>query len=399
MVELLVTSFPFVFRVLYLRWRGRPITLYNVHRAVFLWLVLALLVFFGAFYYHPKSATGILPFRIAPVVAERGGTVTAVNVTPGDRVEPGDVLFTTDDSQEQAAVALAQAQVDQIDSSISSAQAQVRTAEANLTEAQSALQQAEDTFADQDRLRANNSPAFRENEYQRALNTRNSRRAAVAAAEAALDSANLQVSEVLPAARESAVAALEQANVELALTTVTARVAGVVEQVTLSVGARAGQTNLGPAMVIVPDQPQQIAAGFSQLTRNVLHEGMAAEIACMSSLNVSMTNAILPARVTRIQSVVAAGQFAPMGQLIEPGQSVTAGDILVHFELVYPEQAQYLVNGSNCLVQTYTTHATGSLEGTVVGHGVETLGALKAFLLRAKAWVALAAGIGLLGGH
>jgi len=398
MVELALTSFPFIIRVMYLRWRGIPVTLYNVHRAVFLWLVLALLVFFAAFYYHPKSYNGMLPFHIVPVVAERGGTVTEVMVKAGERVEPGQVLFTTDDSQEQAALKVAEQQVAEIDSSMSSAEAEVRTAEANLAQARAALQQAEDQLADQEQLRELNSPAFREAEYERATNLRASRDAELAAAQARLDTAELQVSEVLPARRESALADLDRAKVELDLTTVRSRVTGVVEQMTLDVGARAGQTNLGPAMLIVPDRPIRITAGFTQVARDILHVGMPVEIACMSSLNVSMSNSILPARVTRIQNVIAAGQIAPTGQLIEPNRLVDSGDIVAHLELVDPEQVQYVMDGSNCLVQAYTTHVTGSLEGTPVAHVIETLGVLKALLLRVKAWVALATGVGLGGG-
>ena len=61
MIEILVTSIPFWLRIWYLRWRGMPITLYNVHRALFTWLVLALVVFFCVFYFHPKSYSGIIP--------------------------------------------------------------------------------------------------------------------------------------------------------------------------------------------------------------------------------------------------------------------------------------------------------------------------------------------------
>lgn len=398
MIEIVLTSFPFVLRVLYLRWRGMPVTLYNVHRALFLWLLLALAVFFAVFYYHPKSSDGIVPFRIVPVVAERGGTVTEVLVEAGQRVEPGEVLFTTDDRDEKAAVALAQSQIKEVDTAIDAAKTEVRAAEASVNQAKAALEQANNNLADQEELRSRNSPAFRENDYQRIVNTVAGREAEVAAAQASLDSAQLKLDEVLPAQRATAVAALEQANVNLDNTKVRSQVSGVVEQLTLNVGARAGQTNLGPAMLIVPDAPAHVAAGFSQMARAVLHEGMAAEIVCMTSLNVSMTNAVLPARVTRIQNVIAAGQTPPTGQLLEPSQLVNAGSIVVHFALEHADHAPHLVDGSNCMVQTYTTHVSGSLEGTILAHGIETLGVLKALLLRVKAWVALAAGIGLGGG-
>ena len=118
MIELIVTSFPFILRVAYLRWRRMPVTLFNVHWAVFLWLVLALMVFFAAFYYHPKSYTGIAAFRTVPIVAETGGTVTAIHVENGDRVEPGQLLFTIDDTTERATVDTATRQVAEIDAAV-----------------------------------------------------------------------------------------------------------------------------------------------------------------------------------------------------------------------------------------------------------------------------------------
>ncbi|WMS43456.1 biotin/lipoyl-binding protein [Acuticoccus sp. MNP-M23] len=398
MIEILVTSIPFWLRVLYLRWRGMPITLYNLHRALFLWLVLALIVFFAVFYYHPKSYSGVVPFRIVPVVAERGGTVTAVMVEVGQRVEPGEVLFTTDDSQELAAVEVAQRQLEEIESAASSANAQVRAAQATVDQASAALKQASASLADQEELRSRNSSAFRENEYERLTNTVTAREAEVAAATALLETAQLEVTERLPARRESANATLAQAQVELDHTNVRSSVAGTIQQLTLNVGARAGQTNLGPAMLIVPDGPLQITAGFAQAARSVLHTGMAAEVVCYSRLNVMMTDAVLPARIVRIQNVIAAGQIAPTGQLLEPSSVANEGDVVVNLALEYPEHEALLPRGSSCIVQTYTTHLSGPLEGGLVSHAVEAMGVIKAVLLRTKAWTALVTGVGLGGG-
>ena len=107
MIEILVTSFPFVLRVIYLRWRGLPITLYNVHRALVIWFALALTVFFAVFYYYPKSYTGLVPFRTVPVVAESGGTVSEILVRGGERVEVGDPLFAVENAAERVAVEIA----------------------------------------------------------------------------------------------------------------------------------------------------------------------------------------------------------------------------------------------------------------------------------------------------
>lgn len=257
-------------------------------------------------------------------------------------------------------------------------------------------------MADQEELRDNGSAAFRESELETAISETASRVADVDAAQSQIDVATAEHEIVLPARRESAEAALEQAQVELEKTVIRSRVSGRVEQVTLNEGARAAQTAVRPAMVIVPDRnPDEqllVAAGFSQVALSVQYVGMVAEIACESSLNASMENTVLPARVARIQSAVATGQLSPTGHLIEPREFARGGEATVYFAPEYPEHAALLVDGTSCIVQTYTTHLTGALEGTVAAHGIEALGLLKAILLRVKVWLALAAGAGLGGG-
>lgn len=402
MIELFVTSFPFLLRVAYLRWRGRRVTLYNVHRAVFAWLVLATAVFFAVFYYYPKSYTGAVPFRTVPIVAERGGTVTSVLVETGDRVAVGQLLFTIENSSEKAAVTLAEDRLKEVESEFAASEIDIEAAKANIARAEALLQQATDALADQQTLKDRGSTAFRENEYERRLTNRAARLADLDVAKSALHAAEVQLATVLPARRDSARAALEQAMVELAKTEVRSGVAGVVEQLTLTAGARAGQIAIAPVMVIhpdrSPDEPVRITAGFSQVSRSVLRVGMAAEVACDSNFNIAMENVVLPARIIRIQGAIASGQVPPTGRLIEPAELAKRGELGVTLKLVHPEHEALLLDGSGCIVQAYTTHVTGSLEGSVIAHVIETLGILKALLLRMKVWIALAAGIGLGGG-
>lgn len=402
MIELLLTSFPFAIRIAYLRWRGIPVTLYNVHRALFLWLVLAMVVFFTVFYYYPKSYTGIVPFRTVPVVAENGGTVTEVLVRAGQRVAAGDLLFTIEDTTEQAAVLLAEHQLAEAERAIEAARVEARTAEAIVEAAEVQLAQSDLSLSDQLELQERGSAAFQQSQLERVQNLREGRIADLAAARTRLEFAQFRVDAILPAQLDSTEAFLEQARVELAKTKVYAQVDGVVEQLTLNVGARASQVALNPSLVIVPDRmaddPIQVVGGFSQVTRSVLHEGMDAEVACESNFNIAMRNTVLPARIVRIQDAVSAGQLSPTGRLIEPAERAQRGDIVTYLEVIFPEHEALLIEGSGCMIQTYTTHVTGALEGTVWAHGIEALGVLKAILLRVKVWVALAAGIGLGGG-
>lgn len=398
MIELTVTSIPFVLQILYLRWKGIPITLYNVHMALFAWLALAFIVFFTVFYYYPKSYTGFVPFRTVPVVSENGGTVTSIGVDNGSRVKPGQVLFTVDNSTETAAVKTAELKLAEVEKSFASAEASVHAAQASLDREKAELQQAVEAFEDQNELRSRGSPAYNERRYQAAVTDKAAGEAKVAQAQAELDEAQLQLDQVLPAQRASANASLEQAKVELAKTTVRSRVNGVVDQVTLHVGARASQIAVSPAMLIIPDRdeshPKRVFAGFSQVARSVLYVGMPAEVACDANFNVAMTDAILPARILAIQPEIAAGQVAPTGRLLEPSEFSKRGEVAVLFEMVHPEHRERLINGSGCIVQTYDRN----LGHGVFAHILGGLGIIKAWGLRIKVWIALVTGVGLAGG-
>jgi len=399
-IELTVTSIPFVLRILYLRWKGIPITLYNVHMALFAWLALAFIVFFTVFYYYPKSYTGFVPFRTVPVVSENGGTVVSIEVDNGSRVKPGQVLFTVSDATEKAAVKTAELKLVEIDKSFASAKAQVDSAKASLDRQKAELQQALEVFKDQDDLRTRRSPAYNERRFQAAVADRDAGEAKVAQAQAELDQANLQLNEVLPAQRASANAALEQAKVELAKTIVHSQVNGVVDQVTLHVGARASQIATNPAMLIIPDRdeahPKRIFAGFSQVARSVLYVGMPAEVACDTNFNVAMVDAVLPARVIAIQPEIAAGQVTATGRLLEPSEFSKRGEVAVLLDLVYPKHKDLLINGSGCIVQTYDRN----LGHGIFAHILGGLGIIKAWGLRIKVWIALVTGVGLAGsGH
>ena len=163
------------------------------------------------------------------------------------------------------------------------------------------------------------------------------------------------------------------------------------------------KSRLNPALLIIPDRAEDqradVVAGFSQATRAVLEPGMAAEIACDSNLNIAMDGTVLPARVVAIQDAIAVGQFGPSGRLFDPSEWARRGDLVVYLDLVHPEHETTLLDGSGCIVQAYSTHIHGTLEGSLIAHGIEALGVLKAILLRIKVWIALAAGIGLAGGH
>jgi len=135
MLELLLTSFPALFQFWRLKKRGEQITVWNMHVAVFLWLILAASLFMAIFYYHPKSFSGLVPFRLAPVVPQVGGPVTGVFVKNGQKVSKGDPLFSIEDSRQKSDVMSAEAKIGEIQADMSIAKAQLDAVQGRINSA------------------------------------------------------------------------------------------------------------------------------------------------------------------------------------------------------------------------------------------------------------------------
>ena len=395
MFELLFTSFPVIIRYYVLRRRGEPMTVSNMKTAVFLWLMFAFMLFLTIFYYHPKSFTGIVPFRTVSVVAQTSGPVTDLFVKNGQGVKKGDLLFQIENGTQKAALAEALTAFSNLDASEMKANDAIQVAEANVSQAKAALGKIKEQLNDAEELQRRN--VGRANTVINLRFSAQGAESALVATQAQLKLSQAELTDVLPAARKSAEATYTSAKVALAKTEVRAFAAGTVTQMALSVGSPASQLILSPAMVIVPDRdkdvPVRVVAGFSQVARNILHVGMPAEIACDSNSNIAMKNAVMAARVVGIQPAIAAGQVTPSGTLIELNSRVQRGSLLVFFELVYKKHEAMLLDGSGCMIQTYTNDLEGS-----VGHIIGATGIIKAFLLRIKAWGVLVTGVGLAGG-
>lgn len=137
----------------------------------------------------------------------------------------------------------------------------------------------------------------------------------------------------------------------------------------------------------------RIIAGFSQVARATLYEGMPAEIACDSNVKLSFRNSVLPARIASIQPAISTGQIVPGGELLDPNSVKGRGSMLVYFELVHPEHEDVMIDGTGCIVQTYTNNLSG-----FTGHVIAATGVIKAIGLRLKVWGSLISGVGLAGG-
>ena len=198
-------------------------------------------------------------FSIAPKV---GGYVTAVPVTDNQHVNAGDLLARIDDrdyktavDQAKAQVAVAQANIDNIQAQIDSQNEQIKQALAQVDQAKAQLQ-----FSQQEEARAKDLVDKGAGTVQREQQTRSdlqSQQANTTRANAALIAAQLGIKTLqtqLESARGSlqqAQAQLDQANLNLQYTRVTAAQSGRVVNLSGAVGTftTAGQS----LMMFVPD--------------------------------------------------------------------------------------------------------------------------------------------------
>jgi multidrug resistance efflux pump len=395
MFELILTSFPAVFRYYQLKRRGESMTVWNMRTAIFLWAFLAFFLFVTIFYFHPKSYSGLLPFRTVSVVAQTSGPVTELAVGNGQRVGAGDLLFRIENSSQKAALKQAEAEFDKIAAAEAKAADSLKVAQSNVVVSKASLDKLRGDLENANTLLARNAGSretVRLAESSFAVGE-----AGLAGAEAQLSLAQAEISQSLPAQRKAAEAALESAKAALAMTEVRSFTDGLVTQLSMSVGSPASTLILSPAMVIIPDRPEdlplRITAGFSQVSRTALYEGMPAEISCDTNIGLSFNNTVLPARVRYIQPAISTGQIVPGGRLVDLNERVRRGSLLVYLELEHKEQRKIMLDGTGCLVQTYTNDLPGFL-----GHVIAATGVVKAVGLRLKVWGSLIAGIGLAGG-
>ncbi|MEM9148614.1 MAG: biotin/lipoyl-binding protein [Pseudomonadota bacterium] len=395
MFELMFTSFPAVIQYFRLRRRGEAITVWTMKTAVFLWAALAFALFLTIFYFHPKTYAGIVPFRTVSVVAQTSGPVTEIHVENGQHVQAGDLLFRIEDSAQQAALAEARAQLELIAAAEDKAIDAKTIAEAGVDTAEAELAKLQDDLADaQQLLDRGAGTADAVLGLQTAVAATE---AELSAAKAELDLAEIDLDQSLPAQRRAAEAAVASAEAALAFTEVRSFTDGTTTQVALSVGSPATTLVLSPAMIIIPDRPDdepvRLAAGFSQVANTTLYEGMPAEVACETNASLSFVNAVFPARIVAVQPAVAKGQIVPSGQLLELSTASERGTVLALIELEHTAHEAKLLDGSGCIVQTYTDNIGG-----LFGHVIAATGVVKAAGLRLKVLGAIVTGVGLGGG-
>ena len=342
------------------------------------------------FYYHPSTTNAGPYFRTIPLLPEGGGRVEEVFVNNGETVGTGDPLFSLLDSSQVAAVNVAESQLDQLTSAVAQAEVQLEAANATLVQAESALAQSENELAKKKELSSRGQQLVSKIEIERLENTVAQRKGGVQAAQANVAGVKTQISDVLPAQRQSALRQLEQAQVALDKTIVYAGVDGQVAQFFLQRGDYVNPI-LRPAGVLIPsDGPEsgrfQIAAGFNQLSAQVIKPGTITEVVCLSK-----PFTVIPMLVTRVQPVVAAGQLKPADVLLDAQQRARPGTLTVVMEPLYEGGLSDVMPGSKCIANAYTSNHELLEEGdlgfgeTLFLHMVDTVGVIHAIILRMQA--------------
>ena len=338
------------------------------------------------FYFHPSTTSAMLFFRTIPVAPETMGRVAEVKVGFSQSVAKGSVLFTLDSSKQEAAVTAAKAKIAEVDAEFVAARVDVVKAEAQIGQANADYKQAKDELDVKSELQRRNPGIVPQRDIEKLQVLVDGRQAAIDAATASKQSAEIKVVTLLPAEKASAEAALAQAQVELDKTVVRAGVDGRVEQFFLRPGDIVNPL-MRPAGVLIPEGAggRALQAGFGQIEAQVLKPGMIAEAAC-----VSLPWTIIPMVITGVQDYIAAGQFRGGEQLIDASLA-RPGTILVFLEPIDKDGLADVTAGSSCIVNAYTSNHdkiaskdTGALQGFVL-HAIDAIGLVHALLLRIQA--------------
>jgi multidrug resistance efflux pump len=410
MLELLVCAlFTIVPDYLFRRFRqgkriGHEITLFSVwyelRYGLTACLMLTIALFTVIHYYHPKSNRVVSIYRTVTILPERGGRVAEVVAGNGDTVSAGDPIFSLVSDTQEAAAETARRRIAEAEAAISVAGDELAAAAGTVREAESALKQAEDELAVQQSLLDRGSGAASVREVERLQTLVSAREAAVEAAEATRRSVETRIDELLPAQRASAEAALAEAQVALDQSTVYAGIDGELQQFALQPGDIV--TALGrPAGILVPPDvgAETFIAAFDQISAQALSSGMIAEMACPS-----LPFRVIPMRLTDVQDFLPSGQFRPTDRLLDVQDLARPGSVMATLRPLYPGTTDAIPRGSSCIVNAYSDHhaeiASGELSGvqSAYFHVVDTVGVVRAFLLRIEALL-MPVTMLVLGGH
>lgn len=372
---------------------GKEITLFSVwfelRYGITACLMLTVALITVIFYYHPSTNLVTSFFRTIPILPETGGRVSEVLIKNGDLVKQGQPLLRLDSVKQQAAVDVGRRRIKEIEAQMLVAGADIVAADGQIQQVRSALEQATDELRTKQELVQRNPNVVAAREIEKLETAVDGRRGQVASAEAAKQAAQLRLSTLLPAEKETAEATLRQAQIDLDKTVIYAGVAGQVEQFALRVGDIVNPL-MRAAGVLIPQQLGRpgLQAGFAQIEAQVMKVGMTAEVTCASK---PMT--IIPMVVTDVQEYIASGQFRGGEQLIDAQQAAKPGTITVFMEPMFEGGLDGVTRGSSCMANAYTSNHERLSSGKLgLGswlflHMVDAVGMVHAMLLRVQALV------------
>lgn len=373
---------------------------YELRWGIVTCLILTVSVITMIFYYHPATSNVTLVFRTVTILPEKSGRVEEVFVRTNQAVNAGDPIFRFDDDEQQASLEAARQAVAEARAGITVAEAQRDAAQGTIDQAQAALDDATEDLNNKLALQQRNASNVSARQVSESQNLVLTRQGTVDSAEAQLRAVQSQIDTLLPAQVAAAEARLAEAQVLVDKTIVRAGVSGRLEQFTLRVGDFVSAI-LRPAGILVPLDAgrQSVQAGFDQITAQVLHPGMVAEMTCMSK-----PFTIIPMVIVEVQDVIAAGQIRPSDSLIDLQANSAPGTITAYMEPLYKDGLKGLPPGSKCVANAYTSnHDRLDSEDLGMGqyvflHVVDTVGVVHALILRMQALVFPVQNL-VLGGH
>jgi hypothetical protein len=279
------------------------------------------------------------------------------------------------------------------------ARAELAASEGQVQQSKSAFDNANDELRTKLDLQNRNAGIVATRDIERLQKNVENMQGAVIAAQATRQAAETKLTTLIPAQKASAEAMLQQAQVDLDKTIISAGVKATLEQFALQVGDLV--TPFRPAGLLIPvaSGRNSLQAGFSQIEAQVIKPGMIAEATCISK---PLT--IIPMVVTRIQDVIAAGQFRNTEVLVDAQQVRAPGTILVFLEPLFEGGLTGVPPGSSCVANVYSNNhdliaspQTGFFNKIFL-HGVDAVGIVHAMILRIQALM-LPIKLLVLGGH
>ena len=382
---------------------GVQITIYSVwyelRYGITACLMLTVLLISVIFYNHPTSNNVTSYFRTVPIVPEINGRVAEVYVKLGDTLEPGAKIFRLDSARQEAALEAARRRVVEVEATQLMARAELAASVGQVQQSKSAFDNANDELRTKLDLQNRNAGIVATRDIERLQKNVENMQGAVIAAQATRQAAETKLTTLIPAQKASAEAMVQQAQVDLDKTIISAGVKATLEQFALQVGDLV--TPFRPAGLLIPvaSGRNSLQAGFSQIEAQVIKPGMIAEATCISK---PLT--IIPMVVTRIQDVIAAGQFRNTEVLVDAQQVRAPGTILVFLEPLFEGGLTGVPPGSSCVANVYSNNhdliaspQTGFFNKIFL-HGVDAVGIVHAMILRIQALM-LPIKLLVLGGH